>query len=230
MRPMIRCQMKQKKWLDAWIPKEAVHLYLYYAGNWNKQTQTEFYEKTMLNLHCNFVGVVQSKRKYLADGNDNIADWTSKRSAVLPAQSTDPIIAKLKVPVYNSICNNETADSASLLMNHDAMIDEDAIFNDDLDELPVSLVQELPLIKDCAVQLATIARGSLFPDKVVAMCILQVSKAAVTLPTPTNQPRSLALEVDPTILECVLPRNEGEPNLTVQVHRKLLKDYFNSHW
>ena len=28
--------------------------------------------------------------------------------------------------------------------------------------------------------------------------------------------------------ECVVPRNEGEPNLTVQVHRKLLKDYFNT--
>ena len=26
--------------------------------------------------------------------------------------------------------------------------------------------------------------------------------------------------------ECVVPRNEGEPNLTVQVHRKLLKEYF----
>ena len=29
------------KLLDAWIPKEAVQLYLYYAGNWNKQTQIE---------------------------------------------------------------------------------------------------------------------------------------------------------------------------------------------
>ena len=28
--------------------------------------------------------------------------------------------------------------------------------------------------------------------------------------------------------ECVVPRNEGEPNLTVQVHHKLLKDYFNT--
>ena len=64
---------------------------IYYAGNWNKQTQIEFYEKK-LNLHCNFVDVVQSKRKYLADGNDNIADQTSKTSALLPAQSTDPII------------------------------------------------------------------------------------------------------------------------------------------
>ena len=33
------------KLLDAWIPKEEVHLYLYYAENWNKQTQIEFYEK-----------------------------------------------------------------------------------------------------------------------------------------------------------------------------------------
>jgi hypothetical protein len=82
------------KLLDAWIPKEAVHLYLYYAGNWNKQTQIEFYEKKTLNLHRNFVDVVQSKRKNLADRNGNIADQTSKRSAVLPAQSTDPIIAQ----------------------------------------------------------------------------------------------------------------------------------------
>ena len=28
--------------------------------------------------------------------------------------------------------------------------------------------------------------------------------------------------------EGVVPRNEGEPNLTVQVHQKLLKDYFNT--
>ena len=28
--------------------------------------------------------------------------------------------------------------------------------------------------------------------------------------------------------ECVLSRNEGEPNLTEQVHRKLLKEYFNT--
>ena len=38
-------QDETTKLLHAWIPKEAVHLYLYYAGNWNKQTQTEFYEK-----------------------------------------------------------------------------------------------------------------------------------------------------------------------------------------
>ena len=61
----------------------------------NKQTQIEFYEKK-LNLHCNFVDVVQSKRLYVADGNDNIADQARKRSAVLPTQSTDPIIGKLK--------------------------------------------------------------------------------------------------------------------------------------
>ena len=100
--------------LGAWIPKEAVHLY--YAGNQNKQTQTELYEKK-LNLHCNFEDVVQSKRKYLADGNDNIADQASKTSAVLPAQSTDPINGKLKFSVCNSICDVKTADSASLLMN-----------------------------------------------------------------------------------------------------------------
>ena len=34
--------------------------------------------------------------------------------------------------------------------------------------------------------------------------------------------------MDPTMPECVVPRNEGEPNLTVQVHCKLLKDYFNT--
>ena len=85
-------QDETTKLLHAWIPKEAVHLHLHYAGNWNKQTQIEFYEKKQLNLHHNFVDVVQSKRKYLADGNDNIADQARKRSAVLPAQSTDPII------------------------------------------------------------------------------------------------------------------------------------------
>jgi hypothetical protein len=36
--------------------------------------------------------VVQSKRKYLADSNDNIADQASKTSALLLAQSTNPII------------------------------------------------------------------------------------------------------------------------------------------
>ena len=81
----------------------AVHLHHYYAGNWNKQTQIEFCERKQLNLHCNFVDVVQSKRKYLADGNDIIADQTSKRSALLLAQSTDPIIGKLKVSACNSI-------------------------------------------------------------------------------------------------------------------------------
>jgi hypothetical protein len=141
------------------------------------------------------VDVVQSKRIYLADGNDNIVDQASKTSAVLPAESTDTIIAKLKVLACNSICDVETADSASVLMNDDAMNDEDAMFDDEVDEPPTSLVQELPLIKDCAGQLATIARGSLFPDKVSGTCILQVAKAAVTLPTPINQPRSLALEL-----------------------------------
>ena len=138
--------------------------------------------------------VVQSKRKYLADGHDNVADQTSKRSAVLPAESTDPIIGNLKVSACNLICDVETADSASLLMNDDAMNDKDANFEDEVDVLPASSVQELPHIKDCAVQLATIARGSLFPDKVAGSCILQVAKADVTLPNPNNQPRSVALE------------------------------------
>jgi hypothetical protein len=174
------------------------------------------------------VDVVQSKRINLADGNDNIADQTSKRYAVLLAQSTDPIIGNLKFPVCHSICDIETMDSASLLMNDDAMNDEDAMFDDEVEEQPTSLVQELPLIKDCAGQLATIARGSLFPDKVAATCILQVAKAAVTLPTPNNQPRSFALVVEPIMTEFVLPRPEGVINLTEQVHRKLLKDYFNT--
>ena len=101
--------------------RKAVHLHLYYAGNWNKQTQTEFYEKKQLNLHRNFVDVVQSKRTNLADGNDIIADWTSKTSALLLAQSTDPIIAKLKFPLCNSSCDIETADSAPVLINDDAI-------------------------------------------------------------------------------------------------------------
>ena len=97
--------------------------------------------------------VVQSKRKYLADGNDNIAYQARKRSALLLAQSTDPIIGNLKFPHCNSICDIETADSASLLMNDDAMNDEDAHFEYEVEELPTSLIQELPLLKDCAVQL-----------------------------------------------------------------------------
>ena len=112
--------------------------------------------------------------KYLADRNDIIADWTGKRSALLSAQSTDPIIGKLKASICNSICDVLTAYSASVLMN-----DEDAHFDDEVDEPPASLVQELPLIQDCPVQLATIARGSLYPDKVVGTCILQVAKPAI---------------------------------------------------
>jgi hypothetical protein len=145
-------QDETTKLLDAWIPKEAVHLYLYYVLNWNKQTQTEFSEKKQLNLRCNFVDVVQSKRKSLADGNDNIADQESKRSTVLPAELTDPIIEKLKFPVCNSICDIETADTASVLMN-----DEDAIFDDEADEPPTSLVPEPPLIEECDIDLAAIA-------------------------------------------------------------------------
>jgi hypothetical protein len=223
-------QDETTKLLHAWIPKEVVHLYIYYVGNWNKQTQNEFYEKKTLDLHCNFVDVVQSKRTNLADRNDIIADWTSKMSALLPAESTDPIIGKLKFSICYSICDVQTADSASVLMNDDAMNDDDGIFDDEVDEPPASLVQVLPLINDCAVRLATIARGSIFPDKVSGTCILQVVKPAVTLPTPNNQPRSVALEVEPIMPECVVPRNEGEHNLTVQVHQNLLKDYFNSHW
>ena len=162
--------------------------------------------------------VVQSNSTNLADGNDNIADQARKRFAVLPAQSTDPIIGKLKFSVYNSICDVKPVDSASVLINDDAMNDEDTNFDDEVEEQPTSLVPELPLIKDCAVQLATIARGSLFPDTVAGTCILQVAKPAVTLPTPNNQPRSVALEVETTMTECVVSRNEGEPNLTVQVH------------
>ena len=137
-------------------------------------------------------------------------------------------MGKLKFPVCNLICDVKTMDRASVLINDDAMHDEDAHFDDEVGELPASSAQELPLIKDCAVQLATIARGSLFPDKVAGTCILQVAKAAVTLPTPNNQPRSVALEVETTMPECVVPRNEGEPNLIVQVNQKLLKDYFNT--
>ena len=89
------------------------------------------------------MNVVQSKRKYLADGNDNIADQTSKRSAVLPAQSTDPIIAKLKVSACNSICDIETVDSDSVLMNDDAINDEGALFEDEVDEPPTSWSQNI---------------------------------------------------------------------------------------
>jgi hypothetical protein len=185
--------------------RKAVHLY---AGNWNKQTQIEFYEKK-LNLHHNFVDVVQSKRKNFTDGNDITADHASKRCAVFLAQSTHPIIGNLKFPHCISLCDVETADSASVLMNDDDMNDEDAHFEDEVDELPASSVQELLLIEECAVELATIARGSLFHDKVVVTCIFQVSKSAVSLPTPNNQPRSVDLEVEPAMPECVLPRVEG---------------------
>ena len=61
-----------------------------------------------------------------------------------------------------------------------------------------------------------------------ATYILQVVNPAVTLPTSNNQPRSVALDVEPTLPEYVLPRNEGVINLTKQVNQKLLKDYFNT--
>ena len=122
--------------------RQAVHLYLYYAGNWNKQTQIEFYEKK-LDLHHNFVDVVQSKRKNLVDSNDIIADWTSKTSTVLPAESTVPKIANLKFSACNSICDIKTVDSASLLMNDDAINDEDAHFEDEVDEPPTPWSQNI---------------------------------------------------------------------------------------
>ena len=62
-----RMQDETTKLIHAWIPKEAVHLHLYYTGNWNKQTQIEFYEKK-LYLHRNFVilrlAVVMIKDRY----------------------------------------------------------------------------------------------------------------------------------------------------------------------
>ena len=47
-----------------------------------------------------------------------------------------------------------------MLMNDDAMNDEDAIFDDEEDEPPISLVSELPPIMDCAAQLATLSGNS----------------------------------------------------------------------
>ena len=79
--------------------------------------------------------------------------------------------SELQAETFNSICDVETVDSASVLMTDDTMNDEDAHFEDEVDEPPASLDQELPLIQDCAVQLANIARGSLFPDKAPAMVV-----------------------------------------------------------
>jgi hypothetical protein len=93
------------------------------------------------------VDIVQSKRKYIADSNDIIADQASKTYSVLLAQPTDPIIAKLKFSACNSSCDIETADSSSVLMNDGAMSDEDAHFDDEVEEQPASSVQELPLIR-----------------------------------------------------------------------------------
>ena len=62
----------------------------------------------------------------------------------------------------------------------------------------------------------------------ISTFILQVAKPAVTLPTPNNQPRSFALEVEPTMPKCMLPRIEVVINLTEQVNQKLLKEYFNN--
>ena len=97
--------------------------------------------------------VVQSKRKYLANGNDNIADQASKRSALLPAQSTDSIIGNLKSPVCNSICDVKTVDSASVLMNNDAMNDEDTMFENEVDEPPTSMFPGQPLLRSVLVNL-----------------------------------------------------------------------------
>jgi hypothetical protein len=62
----------------------------------------------------------------------------------------------------------------------------------------------------------------------VATCILEVAKLAPTLPTTINQPSSVAVEVEPTMSECVLPTIEGVIHLTDQVNSKLLKHYFNT--
>ena len=55
---------------------------------------------------------------------------------------------KLKFSACNSICDVETADSASLLMNDDAMNDEDAHFDDEVDELPASSVLDMEKLLD----------------------------------------------------------------------------------
>ena len=116
--------------------RQCIFIYIMLVIGTSKH-KLSLFEKSQLNLHCNFVDVVQSNRTNLADGNDIIADWTSKRSAVLPPQSTDAIIGKLRFPLCNSICDIETEDSASVLIN-----DEDANFDDEVDEQPTSLVQE----------------------------------------------------------------------------------------
>ena len=168
------------------------HKLNYKLGLSNCQLLGQLTEQEVLQTFC--LSDLQYYHYHLQDLSSLIVQHPQNCGVDIAAQSTDPIIAKLKVPVCNSICDVETADSASLLLNDVAMNDEDAHFEDEVNELPASSVQELPHIKDCAVQLATIARGSLFPDKVAATCNLKVAKADVTLPTPNNQPRSLALE------------------------------------
>ena len=53
-------------------------------------------------------------------------------------------------------------------------------------------------------------------------------KCSTHLPTPNNQPRSVALEVETIMPECVLPRIEGKPKLTDQVNQILLKQYYDT--
>ena len=67
----------------------------------------------------------------------------------------------MKFPLCNSFCDVETADLASVLINDDAMSDDDTIFQDEVDEPPTSLVPTLALIEECAVKLATTDEDSL---------------------------------------------------------------------
>jgi hypothetical protein len=83
-------------------------------------------------------------------------------------------------------------------------------------------------VEKCSVDLATMTGDSLHLDQVVVTCTLEVAKPAVKLSTTINQPRSVVLEVEPTMPTCILPRIEGMSNLTEQVNQKLLKDDFNT--
>ena len=113
--------MKQlNSYMHGYQGRQSIYIYIMLVIGTSKH-KLNFMRKKQINLHHNSVDVVQSKRKYLADSNDNIADWTRKRSAVLPADSTDPIIGKLKFPLCNSICDVETVDSAPVLINEDAI-------------------------------------------------------------------------------------------------------------
>ena len=68
---------------------------------------------------------------------------------------------------------------------------------------------------------------SIHLDKLVVTCTLKVAKPAVTLPTTINQPKSVVLEVELIMPECVLLRIEGMTNLIEKVNQKLLKECFN---